>query len=350
LLFASLLPVTGLIRRETRWIFAPLIFALAWLIITFIPTLGLASAIGSNLEGSRLFFTPSIGYCLLWASLLAVIISRQKIAGLTLSVLLVFSFGLLSIFNLQPWHRASQTVNNISRALAQNRDTLLPVELTDVVVNGLPGKTYGAYEFWGPHIVEAVVQAAAQRELGVFVGGSGRFANSPFCRSTNPAPQIGVLRWKGSTKTWGRETVLENKIASSRTNVQVLPTAYWQSSDMATTSFGAYVTSDQSALQTILPNIDGAAVRGLVVNLTDIQDASVFGSRRATIDWAVDGVYDPSRHLSYTIPAGHSSYTIPLCEYMNWSLADRITSIKLRPLQAGSFKLISANFSATREP
>jgi hypothetical protein len=104
-----------------RW----LLVGLLWVVLGFAPTLSLALAISSlNLQGSRFFYLPSVGYCIGAAALLLCAFAgigrsenlRRNLAA-TVCLVLLGAFAVLSWINLRPWQTASVHVLEINQQL-----------------------------------------------------------------------------------------------------------------------------------------------------------------------------------------------------------------------------------------
>jgi len=331
-----------------RW-WPILAFGVAWCGLTFIPVIGLSNAIGSNLEGSRLFFTPSIGYALLFASAMILIgdVFRRRTVRLAMLGIVVLGFAGLAMFNGQPWTNASREVEEINAKLADNQTELLPSTMTDVIVIGLPAKTYGAYQFMGKHAIRGVVKHLAGEAVDVYVAGNARYTDSPFC-STAPHEVI-VLRWSEAERTWSRDRRHEDRLAiAPATESKTWGLNDWGIINMQPAeSDGAYrlIDGKSGLLLQGLEAIPGSAYRKLDVTLSSFDVGDSFGSRRGTLAWSADESFTSLNQVSYTIPTGATSYSIPLCEYMNWMLAEDIRSLRLRPVQAGMFTTTSVTLA-----
>lgn len=319
-------------RRNSR---GSILTALLWVLITFIPVLGLSSSIGSDLEGSRLFFTPSIGYCLLLALVIFALVQslRNRIVWAGIITLVLLTFGLL---NGRPWATAAKEVSFINGMLRQQKNALIMDHPTDAVVSGLPGRYFGAYEFWGPHIVRGVVHDVLASNLNIEVAGVTPSPTSPFCPLTEHRV-IALLRWDTQAETWLRLTDLEQTLKAGS---DMLIEATW------TKDQGPWSMSAAGQYSLPLPGrVLGTTARYLHVQLSGPITTTTFGGQRATVTWR-NGASTVDQSLPYTVPIGASSFTIPLCQYMNWATSQDIHDLRVRPPQTHAAEVLQVGLSS----
>lgn len=324
----------------------PLAFGTIWAYVAFIPGLGLSSAIGSNLEGSRLFFTPSLGYCVLIISGLMLISKNTKIA-ISCIVFIGACFAAGSVLNAQPWREASATVLHITALFRQEKIHLVREDDTDVVIGGLPGKVFGAYAFWGPHIDRAILQTEIGKPLNVVVTGVTPFVTSPFCRPATDQ-HIALLHWNTSTQRWEREQeridTIRQQAQSSTTMVLQPSSPSWsilnEHGAKQDASLSAFDSSTSYVRFSVPSDFYGARYRSIRINLHRSSKLTGYGSRQATLSWQVSPTTE-RQVLTYTLQPDEQSFTIPLCQYPNWALAQGALNFDLHPGRSGQVSMTS---------
>lgn len=329
--------------REQHWIVGFIAFGAAWTLISFIPALGLSSAIGSNLEGSRLFFGPSIGYCIVWVALVTLIFRspRWRRVGY---VGLVTVFAILSAFNGAPWAQASKEVVAIRDALNKNYTTLAPNGTTDVIVGGLPSKVYGAYAYWGPHITRAVVQTAAKHDVNVISIGVTAYDSSPFC-DKGTSRHVVYLRWNDTEQHWTTQSDIITRLTKAGREGKPLTfvpgAANWTTTGLTSTNFDTAtdytIQGSTSAINLLLPNSTiGATYRAIRITLAAPLSTTGFNAHRFLL-WWTRPADNSVQTISATIPQDALTFTIPLCQYPNWPMTEGLHGVSFRIGDTGSF-------------
>jgi uncharacterized membrane protein len=144
-----------------------LVFSLGFVLITALPPLHLL-LIASDLQGARLLYLPSVGFCLLLAIAAEKTSSRMRFV---LPVLLIaFQWAALG-HNLERWEYASKKAKAACAAAVQCKG---PVAANAEVL-GLPGSLDGVYFFANgfPECIEMQHEAAKK---------AGRLVWDPFNR------------------------------------------------------------------------------------------------------------------------------------------------------------------------
>jgi hypothetical protein len=338
------------IGRKRRDLLRILGFSLGLSIVLFIPALGLSTAVSSDLEGSRLFFGPSIGYALLWTTLIMMLSQHRTRLRASIAGIVTFVFLVLCLINAQPWRQSSTFVRHVEQRLTEQRAEMIPTGTTDVVAGGMTGRIFGAYAFWGPHIITYAIQQSAGSNLHVYVRSVKAYPETPFCLSEKMNRRTAVIRWDTTRDTWMRNRDEEALVSASQpaTSPQIFrpQSPGWNSGSMVgiTDANGTtYTLQHASDAIQLTPDkvFPAASYRAVIVHIVNRQGIRGFGTRQATLTWYSDRQDIRPQQLTFTLPEHDTTFTIPLCQYPNWVLTPSIRRIDIQPQQTGTFTISS---------
>lgn len=335
-----------------------LLFGVAWALIAFVPVLGLSANLNASLVGSRFFFLSSIGYAMvfaliLWPSSRAPSLLRRSRQVASAGAVIVFA--LLWRLNAVPWRLAADQVTTIKTAFASQQSELLADRPTHLVVGPLPAQVFGAYSFYGRESFrEAVHELTRNPALETHTLGRVPDADSPFCDDSTSA-RVAVIEWDQVLKRFSRtrEAALE-KMRRLRdaamlrwdfTDAQTTQT--WSFHDLRVTqrSDGVEIVVPETGASIESPPLNGlfaGAYRSAEFRFRILDQDERFGRRRLTLDWSRGNAFPQGNRIKFSYGAGDELVVnVPLCQYLNWMLADGIERLRLLPTQTGTIILQS---------
>lgn len=317
----------------------PIVSALAWMLIAFIPVYGLSGAIDTQqLSGSRLFFFSSIGTCLLLATLLW----RPRLKVVFAAVFVVF-VALWNV-NSRPWRMASAYVDTVRKTFAEQQTELLAANPDYLFLRKLPELQYGAYTFFGNHSVSGMVRELTGATSPVaFTVDARQYDASPFCderESFRPT----LADWESDQRRFVLRSVPD------RTAVPAMMwdfrdptvTALWDFHSIPTEQRAEGVVLSLPNTLTTLPSSPAFSptvprnYRYLDMTFSFLDEERAFGSRQALLYWGKAGAVSANNYLAYSYDEPHDEQIrIPLCQFLNWSLSTPFEQLRIVPAHSG---------------
>jgi hypothetical protein len=345
-------------HRKERIIF--LLSSLFWSLVAFIPVYSLSSAISpTQLSGSRLFFFSSVGYAMLIALLFwpaEGVKGRWPAVRRLGFILIVLIFVILWKINVTPWRMASDQVAQAKDVFRSQQVELLDNSPTTLMVRKLPGLVYGAYTFFGNHIVRGFVyEITNDKNLRTFLVGARPYSDSPLC-VPSVDNRVAIISWDNIN----REFVEENAAAVQKlAAVQTLtaPVLVWDFGDPQTTAawdFSGleYSQSPDGVIINIPSNpknlgtspafspVFNGNYRYLDIKFSFLDSPDKFGQRQISLYWGEAGAVSGSNNFKYAYGSGTDmEVRVPLCQFLNWSISEETSQIKILPAQSGRILL-----------
>lgn len=342
-------------KREQRIVLA---FGIVWSLLAFVPVYGLSGAISLNLTASRLFFTSSIGYAIIFTAIIWPFgdSTRWKKIRLGLFTALVVIFAGLWIVNYIPWAIASNKVGEIRRQFTQNKNELIPQGTTHVFVTSIPGLYDGAYMYFGVHSVrETIYELTRNAALQSFLGGNRAYPESPVCQK-NPNDHIAIFAWDQAKQQFIKGNAAVTLLLNNPSGGQQPMT--WDFADQKTFSNwtlhgviaqqqanGVALTISKGATYVASPTFSPSflgAYRSLTIRFKVEKAPPDFGNKRVFISWGSHELFNGGDYLTSSYDtASEQSITIPTCQFLNWVLSDDVTRLRIQPIAEGTILLRS---------
>jgi len=349
-------------RRKEKIIF--LLSSLFWSLVAFIPVYSLSSAISpTQLSGSRLFFFSSVGYAMLIAFLFwpgADTKGKWSIVRRVGFVVVLTAFILLWKVNSIPWRMASDQVAYARDMFKSQQAELLRGDPTVLMVRKLPGLVYGAYTFFGNHIVRGLVyEITNDKDLKTFLVGARPYPDSPLCVPSTDN-RIAIISWDNESRKFieeNKETVEKLEAAQ----MQISPALEWDFSDPQTAAAWdfaglGYSQAPDGVVINVPSNTKNLATspafnpvfngdyRYLDIKFSFLDSSEEFGQRQISLYWGKAGAVSGSNNFKYAYGNGTDmELRIPLCQFLNWSISDATSQIKVLPAQSGRILLKEVN-------
>lgn len=328
------------------------LFGVLWSLMAFIPVFGLSNYVASNLTASRLFFMSSIGYACIFVAYVwpfANVTGWKRMWKAAYPALLLLAIASW-MFNAIPWKSAYAQVNHIREALRTQRTELIPSGTDAVMVSNLPGLVHGAYMYFGVHsIKETVYEITRDEQLQTFLVGNRAYPDSPFCAPHTQ--KIVSIRWDSTRQQFTASRNLA--LAAYESPVAAQPLT-WDFSNPATakewTPFRLDVAQEASGLRLTMQKTSGAYLASpaladevlakygtMVITFSAEQ---VKGLHQTTVQWSVDGDIKNGGAISGTFGNEKEvTIIIPTCQYLHWSLAERVDGLRILPTNDGTVVL-----------
>jgi hypothetical protein len=249
-------------------------------------------------------------------------------------------------------------MGQVASALNEQRDDILADDPRYLFFNGLPEIVRGAYVFFGDNSIdELVYQTTGNPNLRALQVAGRAYVDSPLCEK-NAEPRLVSITWSESRKKLIVDRDVANKLLKTQ---EATPTPItWDFKDRATAETWNYndfdhTFTDAGVVLSIPSNpthwiesptfegLFGGGYRQAEVEFVVIDENTKPGTRKIRLAWRANDTYKSGGELTFGYGTKTSSVdqNIPLCRFLDWSLTDNITGIRLLPIQSGTVLLKS---------